>query len=122
MLRRKHREAFNTPSTNEKRKNMKMKFIDSIKFIVTLLLSLTDNPAEGLVKGECKDYKSYLEYVTVNHGLWIFKWSECNKSYEKEFYENLVERPENTYRFCDRDINKLCLMLKKGRYLYEYMD
>lgn len=85
MLRKKHREAFNTPSTNGKRKSMKMNFIDSIKFIVTLLLSLTDNAVEGLGKGECKGYKCYLEYVTVNHGLWIFKCSECHKSYEKEF-------------------------------------
>ena len=33
-----------------------------------------------------------------------------------------MKRFINTYEFCDEDINKFCLMLTKGVYLYEYMD
>ena len=53
--------------------------------MVTLQPSLTENFTEGLHTDESKDCNSGLEYVTVNNGFWIFKCSECNKSYEKEF-------------------------------------
>ena len=33
-----------------------------------------------------------------------------------------MRRIENTYEFCDRDINAFILLLRKGVYPYEYMD
>ena len=39
--------------------------------------------------------------------------------YEKQKHN---KKFTNTYKFCDGDINKFCLMLKKGAYSYEYMD
>ena len=50
-----------------------------------------------------------------------FKYVDCNKNYEKEFDANSAQRFGNTSKFCDRDINKFCL-LPKGVYPYEYMD
>ena len=45
------------------------------------LLSLTENLAECLHKGECKDSKSSLDYMTVIGGLLTFKCVDCNKTY-----------------------------------------
>ena len=52
----------------------------------------------------------------------IFKFLNCHKIYDKSFDKKLTKRFENTYRFCNKDINKFCLALKKVVYLYEYMD
>ena len=43
------------------------------------------------------------------------------KKYEKEFNKELVERFANTYIFCDNDLNKFLILLRKGVYPYEYM-
>ena len=40
----------------------------------------------------------------------------------KDFNKELIERFANTYRFCNGDINKFILLLRKGDYPYEYMD
>ena len=36
--------------------------------------------------------------------------------------KELIKRFANTYEFCNKDINKFVLLLKKGVYPYEYMD
>ena len=45
--------------------------------------------------------------------------SEINK---KESVNELIEKFPNTYQFCNRDLNKFALLLRKGVYPYEYMD
>ena len=35
---------------------------------------------------------------------------------------DLVEKFPNTYQFCNGDLNKFVLLLRKGVYPYEYMD
>ena len=50
----------------------------------------------------------------------IFKCLKCDKSYEKKFSKNL--RFANTYEFCNNNINKFCLTLRKVIYPYKYMD
>ena len=47
------------------------------------LSSLTDNLAEGLYKGKCKDSKSSLKYVTARDGIPKFKCVDCNKTHVK---------------------------------------
>ena len=34
----------------------------------------------------------------------------------------LTEKFPNTYKFCNNDINKFVLLLRKGVYSYEYVD
>ena len=46
----------------------------------------------------------------------------CKKNYEKDFNKELIKRFANTYRFCNKDLNKFIFLLRKGVYLYEYMD
>ena len=43
----------------------KIKFIDSYRFMSTSLSKLVDNSSEGLHNDECKDCKSYLDYMTT---------------------------------------------------------
>ena len=52
----------------------------------------------------------------------IFKCFECKKNYKKEFNKKLLKRFANTYEFCNKDISKFILLLRKGVYPYEYMD
>ena len=63
--------------------------------------------------------KSYLKYIKTKDKLLIFKCLKCNKSHKKYFNKDLVKRFANTYKFCDENINKLSLMLRKGVYPYE---
>ena len=44
------------------------------------------------------------------------------KKYEKGFDNDLINRFASTYEFCNRDIDKFILLLRKGVYPYEYMD
>ena len=52
----------------------------------------------------------------------LFKCIDCEKKYEKEINKELVERFANTYKFCNNEINKFIMLLRKGVYPYEYMD
>ena len=52
----------------------------------------------------------------------MFRCFECKKIYEKDFNKDLINGFSNTYRFCNEDINKFILLLRKGVYPYEYMD
>ena len=52
----------------------------------------------------------------------IFRCFECKKNYKKEFNKELIKRFANIYKFCNEDINKFILLLRKYVYLYEYMD
>ena len=75
--------------------------------------SPADNVAEGLYSDKCTDRKSCPEHVSSKDELLIFCCLHCSKSHEKEFNKDLM----NTYEFCDGDINKFCLMLRKGLYI-----
>ena len=44
------------------------------------------------------------------------------KEYKKDFNKELIKSIKNIYEFCDKGINKFILLLRKGVYLYKYMD
>ena len=52
----------------------------------------------------------------------IFKCPKCNKNHNKDFIKDLTNRFASTYEFCDKDINKFILLLRKEAYPYEYID
>ena len=60
--------------------------------------------------------------MTTNDEQLIFRCFRCKKNYEKDFNKQLIQRFENIYEFCNGDINKFILWLRKGVYPYEYMD
>ena len=87
------------------------------------LSKLVDNLSEGIHNNKCFDCKSNLDYVriTKNKKL-LLKCFNCNIYYKKKFNNDLIKKFKNTYKFCDNDLNKFVLLLRKGVYPYEYMD
>ena len=52
----------------------------------------------------------------------IYRCFECKKNYQKDFNKDLINRFAGTYEFCNKDINRFILLLRKGIYPYEYID
>ena len=101
----------------------KIKFIDSYRFMSSSLSKLVDNLSEGIHNNKCFDCESNLDYIKIlkNEKL-LLKCFNCNIYYEKKFNKDLMKTFKNTYSFCNNDLNKFMLLLRKGVYPYEYMD
>ena len=100
----------------------KIKFIDTYKFISTSLSKLVDNLPEGLHNNKCLNCKSCLDYIKTKNKKLILKCFNYKTYYEKDFHKELIKIFANTYEFCNGNLNKFILLLKKGVYPYEYMD
>ena len=100
----------------------KIKFIDSFIFMSSSLSNLVDKVSERLHSDKFSDCKSCLDYMTTKDEQLIFRCFECKKNYKKELTKELINRFSNTYEFCNEDINKFILLVRKGVYPYEYMD
>ena len=107
---------------NGKTITYKIKFIDSFRFMSRSLSNLVYNLSDGLPSDKCMNCESCLDYMSIKNNQLIFRCFECKKNYKKDFHNNLIERFANTYDFCDGDINKFILVLRKSFYLYEYKD
>ena len=101
----------------------KIKFIDSYRFISLSLSKLVDNLPEGVHNNKCVDCKSNLDYVRIikNEKL-LLKCFSCDSYYKKKFNKDLIKKFKNTYSFCNNDLNRFLLLLRKGVYPYEYAD
>ena len=109
----------------------KIKFIDSFRFMSSSLSKLVDNLSEGIHNNKCADCKSNLDYIKItakpsslerkNEKL-ILECYNCKQGYRKKFNKELIKRFASTYEFCNNDLNKFVLLLRKGVYPYEYMD
>ena len=100
----------------------KIKFIDSCRFMSTLLSNLISNLSEGLHNDMCIDCKSCLDYMTTKDEQLIFRCFSCKKNYGKNFNKELIQIFANIYKFCKGDLNKFILLLRKGVYPYQYID
>ena len=132
MLRRKYRKyiTFSVPLKKETKNNKlstyKIKFIDSQRLMNTSLANLTENLSE-INNKDCKKcmerdkIKPECQYIKYNKNKLIYKCKKCNDKSYKSVYD-LTERFANTYQFCNKDLNKFMLLLRKGVYPYEYMD
>ena len=96
----------------------KIKFIDSCRFMSTSLSNLVSNLSAGLHNDRCIDCKS----CTTKDKQLIFRCFRSKKNYENNFNKELFQRFANIYEFCNGDLNKFILLLRKGLYPYEYMD
>ena len=99
------------------------------------LSKLVDNLSEGIHNNKCVNCKSNLDYVRIttakpsacssserkNEKL-LLKCFSCDSYYEKKFNKELIKKFKNTYRFCNNDLSKFILLLRKGVYPYEYID
>ena len=50
------------------------------------------------------------------------KFIDNMRSIDKVLQATLIEKFPNTHQFCNGDLNKFALLLRKGVYPYEYMD
>ena len=100
----------------------KIKFIDSYRFMSMSLSKLIDNLSEGLHNNKCSNCKSCLDYIETKNENLIFKCFNCKLNNEYDFNKELIKKFASTYEFCNKDLNKFVLLLRKGVYPYEYMD
>ena len=90
--------------------------------MATSLSKLVDNLTEDIHGDKCVDCKSDLSYMKVIDDALIFRCFNCKKNYKKEINKELIKRFASTYKFCNNDLNKFVMLLRKGVYPYEYMD
>ena len=107
---------------NGKTVTYKLKFIDSFRFMSKSLSSLVDN-LSGIYSKKCKDKncKCKCDFIGLKNNKLYYKCNECKKKTSKT-NNGLIKKFSNTYEFCNEDINRFILLLRKGVYTYEYMD
>ena len=95
------------------------------------LSKLVDNLSEGIHNNKCADCKSNLDYIKTMAGpssleckneKLILECYNCKRRYRKKFNKDLIKKFKNTYSFCNNDLNKFVLLLRKWVYSYEYAD
>ena len=73
------------------------------------------------VRGAWKEKKNRLncEFIGFKNSRLNYKSKECKGSkLENESFKNFP----TLYKFCNGDLNRFFLLLRKGIYLYEYID
>ena len=83
----------------------------------TSLSKLVNNLSEIYSK-KCRDKNT--AFKGLKNKL-FYNCKECRKKQLKPI-NGLIKKFPNTYKFCNNDINKFILLLRKGVYPYEYMD
>ena len=101
----------------------KIKFIDSYRFMSSSLSKLVDNLSEGIhnINALIVNLMLIILKFKKNEKL-LLKCFNCNVYYKKKLNKDLMNKFKNTYGFCNSDLNKFILLLRKGVYPYEYMD
>ena len=70
---------------------------------------------------EKNNTKSECKFIKFENNRLNYKCKKCNDKSCKSMNE-LIETFPNIQRFCNGDLNKFSLLLRKGVYPYEYMD
>ena len=101
-------------------------FVDNFRLMLAELSSHTDNLSEINKKESDVSRKESTNGLINNFRIIITtlsshidNLSEINK---KELVNKLIEKFPTTYQFCNKDLDKFLLLLRKGVYPYEYMD
>ena len=102
----------------------KIKFLDGCRFMSSKLSDLVDNFSEINSKDsktcrERKNIKSECEFIGFKDNRLNYRCKECNGTSVKSV-NDLIEKFPRMHKFCNGDLNKFVLLLRKGP--YEYMD
>ena len=90
------------------------------------LSDLVDNLSEINNKAcktcmERQNIKSECEFIGFKNNRLNYRCKECKGTYTKSI-NGLIKKFPRMYQFCDGDLNKFVLLLRKCIYPYEYMD
>ena len=132
MLQRKYRKIhyssvpIKKEHDNGKTITYKIKFIDSCRFMPSKLSDLLDHLSEVHNKDcktciERKNVKSECTFIEFRNNRLNYRCEEC-KGTSTNSINRLIEKFPSVYQFCEGDLNKFVLLLRKGVYPYEYMD
>ena len=69
---------------------------------------------EKYIKSEC-------EFIGFKNNRLNYRCKECNRTSTKSINE-LIKKFPRMYQFCNGDLNKFVLLLRKGVCPYEYLD
>ena len=116
--------SFSIPVKKEN-DNGKKKFIDSYRFMSTSLSDLADSLSE-IYKKECyacmkRKVISKCNFIGFKDNRLSYKCGECGNRCCKLINEAIKNFP-NMNQFCNGDLNKFVLLLRKCIYPNEYMD
>ena len=105
----------------------KLKFIDRFGFMPTSLSELADNTFGIFNSTECKSCKEKIKinskfcFVGLKNNKLIYKCKECKEEWKRPL-NKLIESFPSIYQFCNGNLNKFVMLLRKGVYPYEHMD
>ena len=104
-----------------------IQFVDSLRFMPTAISSFADNLSEIYTK-KCRSSKEIenpdFEYcfVELTGDKLVYKCGECKKEWEEPLDHKLIGSFPSVFEFSDGDLDKFVLLLRKGVYLYKYMN
>ena len=105
----------------------KLRFIGKLRFMSGSLPDLVNNMSGIFNSIECKlciekmKINSECCFVGLKNNRSIYKCRECKGEWKRPI-EGLIEKFPSIYQFCNGDLNKFVLLLRKGFYPYEDMD
>ena len=105
----------------------KLRFMDSFRFMSTSLSELVDNMSGIFNSIECKSciekikVNSECSFVRLKNNRLIYKCKECKGEWKRPT-NKLIENFPSIHQFCNGNLNKFVMFLRKGVYPDEYMD
>ena len=105
----------------------KLRFIDSFRFMSASLSDLVDNLSGLFYSIKSKSCMEKMKinseccFVGLKNNRLIYKCKEFKEEWKRPINE-LIENFPSIYQFCNGNLNKFVMLLRKGVYPYEYMD
>ena len=97
----------------------KLWFIDNFRFINFSLSDLVDNLSgrifNSIVCTKCMERECC--FVGLKNDELIYRCRKCKEEWERSI-KPLIRKFQNIYQFCNGDLNKFILLLRKGVYPY----
>ena len=104
----------------------RLRFVDSFRLMPASLSEHVDNLSGIFNSIECKKcmerkkINAECKFCALKNRL-IYRCRECKEEWERPI-EGLINKSPSIYQFCNGDLNKLILLLRKGVYPYEDMN